>query len=435
MKKVFFIGIGGIGMSALARYYRSRGYIVSGSDAAEGEVVKGLREEGVLVFIGADANNIPKDVERVIYTIAIPPTQVEFVKAKELAVSGKSILQTYPEALGEMTNNKKVIAVCGTHGKTTTTAMTYYALQNAGVDVSMIVGSLIEVDGKKTNYVHGESEWIVIEACEYRRSFLNYNPNIVLVTNIDNDHMDYFKDADDTKSAFQEFVDKTSFEGGNILKENALIVHRAEVFLRVPENVSKIICEEFSAEDEIELQVPGIHNRKNAQLVVALGEFLKLDKQNILNGLKNFKGTWRRQEFKGEFLGASFYDDYAHHPTEIRATLQAFREKFPNRKIIAVFQPHLFSRTKLLFTDFINSFSDADEVVVLPIYASREKFDESINSEMVQKELEKIDKVSVVVSLENLVNYLKSQDLNDKVVVTLGAGDVYKIYKELEESK
>jgi UDP-N-acetylmuramate--alanine ligase len=424
MKKVYFIGIGGIGMSALARWYKAEGWEVSGSDNGYSDVIKGLEEEDVKVnILDKDnlENKIPEGISKIIYTIAIPENHPELAFGRGLEKNQVPVL-TYPQALGEMTMGKNVIAVCGTHGKTTTTAITYEALKSAGVKVSMIVGSLIDVDGKKTNFINGGQEgWVVIEACEYRRSFLNYNPKIVLVTNIDNDHLDYFKDVNDIKNAFQEFVNKTS---------DVVIVHKEESFLEVKENTIKIICEDIISDNEITLSVPGRHNRKNAQLVVALGEYLKLDREKVLQGLKNFKGTWRRQEYKGNFLGAEFYDDYAHHPSETRATLQAFREKFPEKKIIAIFQPHLYSRTKILFNDFVSAFTDADKVFLLPIYAAREKFDDTISSEMLATEIGK-SKPCVCVSGENVIETLKQENLENSVVITMGAGDIYGIYKNL----
>lgn len=447
MRKIHFIGIGGIGMSALARYYKSEGFEVSGSDNNKSEITDGLESDGIKVNTGTSAENIPKNVEKIIYTIAVTDENKELQKAKEI-LSHNSTLLTYPEALGEMTKSKNVIAVCGTHGKTTTTAMVYYALKNAGVNISMIVGSLIEVDGKKTNYIPpyrtgDNKDWIVIEACEFKRSFLNYKPNIILLTNIDNDHMDYFKDMGDVKSAFQEFVDKikspqSSLTGG-VKSTSALVLHKAEDFLKINnQEIQKIVCEKIISENDMVLSVPGKHNRKNAQLVVALGEVLKLDKNKILVGLKNFQGTWRRQEFKGEQGGVLFYDDYAHHPTEIKATLQAFREKFPSKRIMAIFQPHLFSRTKLLFTDFVNSFIDADEVIVLPIYASREKFDDTINSAMICESLNKINKKNISLKKEEVSGYINSisvEQKRDLVIITLGAGDIYEIYKTLNLKK
>jgi UDP-N-acetylmuramate--alanine ligase len=448
MQRVYFIGIGGIGMSALARYYKNQGFEVYGSDNTSSEVTLGLEEEGIKVFIGADVKNFPNNITKIIYTIAIPDTHPEFVYAKELEKASTVSVKTYPEALGELTKNIKTISVCGTHGKTTTTAMVYHALKNAGVNISMIVGSFIEVDGKKTNYLPpstrpqtgsvGGEEWMVVESCEYRRSFLNYNPEVILVTNVDNDHLDYFKSFEDVQQAFQEFVSKldSPYRVGGRNEERALIVHEDENYLKVNDiNVKKINCDAVVRTSEIELSVPGLHNKKNAQLVVALGDFLRLDRKKVLEGLKNFQGTWRRQEYKGNFFGADFYDDYAHHPTEIRATLQAFREKYSEKKILTVFQPHLFSRTKLLFNEFAQAFFQADEVVLLPIYASREKFDTTINSEMLVDDINKAGKKTTFVKKENLKDFLESKVTNENVVITLGAGDVYEIYKEFVKSK
>jgi UDP-N-acetylmuramate--alanine ligase len=279
---------------------------------------------------------------------------------------------------------------------------------------------------------------MVVESCEYRRSFLNYNPEVILVTNVDNDHLDYFKSFEDVQQAFQEFVSKldSPYRVGGRNEERALIVHENENYLKVNDiNVKKINCDAVVRTSEIELSVPGLHNKKNAQLVVALGDFLRLDRKKVLEGLKNFQGTWRRQEYKGNFFGADFYDDYAHHPTEIRATLQAFREKYSEKKILTVFQPHLFSRTKLLFNEFAQAFFQADEVVLLPIYASREKFDTTINSEMLVDDINKAGKKTTFVKKENLKDFLESKVTNENVVITLGAGDVYEIYKEFVKSK
>ena len=430
--KIHFIGIGGIGMSALARYYKSQGVIISGSDSSESELIDNLRSEGIIVNISESSDNVADDTDLLVYTIAIKSDNVELLKGLELANNNEKSCRvlTYPQALGEMSHEKRVIAVCGTHGKTTTTAMVYYALQNAGLDVSMILGSLIKdknSENKMTNYIHGNSDWIVIEACEYRRSFLNYNPEIILITNIDADHLDYYKDIDDIENAFREFIDRLSENGKVIIHKNEENILEK---LEKKKVVNKIICEDVINLEDVKLSVPGEHNRKNAQLVVALGDMLSLNREKVLEGLKNFAGTWRRQEYKGKHFDMECYDDYAHHPSEIKATLQAFREKCPDKKIIACFMPHLYSRTKILFDDFVNSFEDADEIILLPIYAAREQVDISISSDMLARELNNINKKAISLSnINTLKDYLKIHSDKDNVVVTMGAGDIYKLYE------
>ena len=433
--KIHFVGIGGIGMSALARYYNSIGVIVSGSSDSESELIQELQKENIKVCIGHDSGNVPNDIDLLVYTVAIPSDNPELLLGIELSNDGKCRVLTYAQALGEMTKDKKTIAICGTHGKTTTTAMTFDALSSAELNVSMIVGSLINHNGKMTNYVTSGDmnnlDYIIIEACEYRKSFLNYNPEIILLTNIDADHLDYYKDIDEIGQAFQEFVGKLSPSG-------ILITHAEEYDkLSVGENIKKINSDIFDR-DSISLSVPGEHNRKNAQLVVALGSALALSSDKISKGLQNFAGTWRRQEYKGKYFDMECYDDYAHHPSEVRATLQAFREKLDreenknkteHKKIVACFMPHLYSRTKLLFADFVNCFVDADEVIILPIYAARESYDPSISSEMLVRELQNINKKALYLAdLKSLKDYLNIHSNKNNVIITMGAGDIYKVY-------
>ena len=456
-KKVHCIGIGGIGLSALARYYMDRGAIVSGSDVADCDLINDLREDGMEIHIGNDADNVPDDVDLVIYSIAINyDTDKEYIKAKEMqgefgmaplplregqgvGVESKGLsLLSYPQALGELTKSKKTIAICGTHGKTTTTAMTYYALKEAGIDATMIVGSLIELDGKKTNYVYGDSEYLIIEACEYRRSFLNYNPTYILVTNIDTDHLDYYKDLNDIESAFVEFVNKLP-EGGRVIchEEDALSL-TSPSFGDGPLN-----ADAFINHHDIKLKVIGEHNQKNAQLVVALGEVLNLDKSKILNGLQNFLGTWRRMEYRGYAPnGAMVYDDYAHHPVEITATLNAIRghyvlspDPFPKErgenantyKLVLVFQPHLQSRTAAFYDEFIQALSLADIIYILPIYHARAEADLNMsNIKMVASIIEKAKrenkyKEAYTLDFSNAKNELAKYDKNH-IIITMGAG-------------
>lgn len=434
MKRVHFIGIGGIGVSALARHYLSEGWTVSGSDQSDSQLVQDLISEGITVFVGPHkAENIPNDLNKVIYTVAVKPDNLEFIRAQDLGVE----LMTYPQALGEMTRSKKTIAVCGTHGKTTTTAMTYEMLKECGIDASMIVGSLIEYEGKKTNYIKGKSEWIVIEACEYRQSFLNYFPDYTIITNIDADHLDFYKDLEDIKKSFGLFVD-------NLKTDGKVIVHESENYINeYTKNAKPLIIADEANVDKIVLSVPGQHNRQNANLVFALGKELGFSEEKVLQGLKNFKGTWRRQEYKGVLRTESgkeiiFYDDYAHHPHEIRATLAAFHEKYSNKKIALAFMPHLFSRTKLLFKEFVDELAKANAVLLMPIYKSREVFDESISSDMLAEKINtdraRSDLALSVKSFEELKNEVLNLD-SDYVVITMGAGNIDDLYKILELNK
>ena len=428
--KIHFIGIGGIGMSALARHYISLGHSVSGSDQSSSEIITDLIDGGANIKIGHSRDNITPDINMVVYTAAIDNLNSELVSARELVNMDASIkVLTYAEALGEMTKSKRTIAVCGTHGKTTTTAMAYEALKSAGVDASMILGSLIDYKGKKTNYIGGASDWIIIEACEYKRSFLNYNPEIIIVTNIDSDHLDYYKDLKEIQEAFQQFVNRLPDNG-------ELIVHKNEFDILNFKN--KILADDYSKND-LNLSVPGEHNRNNAQLIVALGNVMKLNGDNIREGLRNFKGTWRRQEYMGRHFNMECYDDYAHHPSEIKATLQAFKELVKNKggesgtgekKVLAAFMPHLYSRTKLLLNEFAESFSDADEVILLPIYAAREVQDTSISSEMLAEKIKGKGKaVKLVKDIDEFKDYMQSRNNEGFVLVTMGAGDIYKVYK------
>ncbi len=407
---IFCIGIGGIGLSALARYFVHVGYEVSGSDSTDSELLDTLRSEGIEIFIGHTGTHISTRFDFVVYSIAVSPTNIDYVTAERC----KLPMLSYPEALGWVTENKKTIAVCGTHGKTTTTAMAYYALKSAGISPTVIVGSLI--GGVGSNFIPGDEEYFLVEACEYKRSFLNLQPKYILLTNIDNDHLDYYKDREDIISAFRLFVEKVE-EGGMV------IMHDAEWDLI---RSGKKVRADYVPKDLIDLTIFGAHNRENAQLVIALGKELHLSEHLIREGLLQFPGTWRRLEHRGEDVHI-WYDDYGHHPTEIKATLQALREKFPEgkKKLTVVFQPHLYSRTKLLFDDFSESFDEADEVLLLPIYAAREEFDESISSEMLAAKIG--EKAKFFATKEETIAYINTLSAG-RVILTLGAGDVHTLH-------
>jgi UDP-N-acetylmuramate--alanine ligase len=417
-KNIFFIGIGGIGMSALACMLKSHGINVSGSDSSNSKVTDNLIKEGIEVFIGHEKKHIENDFNAVIYTLAISNDNPELQKAKELNIP----LFTYAEFLGKVSNDYKTIAVSGTHGKTTTTAMIAKVLEEGGLSPNVIVGSLL-VD-KGTNFVKGESDLFVVEACEYKRSFLNLSPWILVITNIEEDHLDYYKDLADIQNAFKVLAMK-------VPKEGFIITDTEDQNIKpVLEGVAASIIDYKKYIPNYDLNVSGEHNLKNSACALALAKILNVSEEQSKTSLVNFKGTWRRFEFKGEMKnGAIVYDDYAHHPTEILATLNGLKSKFSNKKIVAFFQPHLYSRTKSLLNDFGKSFKDADMVYVLPIYAAREEFDDSIsNSILKDKILENGTNSNILNNLEEINSKMEELGDSDTVFITLGAGDIYTVF-------
>lgn len=409
--KVYCIGIGGIGLSALARYYAHEGAVVSGSDTADSKLIETLRAEGMDIAIGHDPSRITQDIDLVIYTIAISPDDEELARAKELGRECK----TYAEALGAITAKKTTIAICGTHGKTTTTAMMYYALKACGVNPTVIIGSLLTEGG--TNFIAGDGEYMVVEACEYKRSFLSLHPTHVVVTNIDDDHLDYYKDSKDILDAFQSFAQS--------VPENGYVVTHSDVSLAT--KGAQIHADNVAV--DITLAVPGEHNKRNAQLVIALLEKLGFLALEIRKGLASFPGTWRRMEYKGVTEnGVVVYDDYGHHPREIVATLQALREKYPagEYRLHLFFQPHLHSRTKHFFSEFVDALSGADYIYVLPIYRARSEEDFGVSAEVVAQALrDKGSKATSVESIEDLPAIVGSLSGVGLVAINMGAGDAF----------
>ncbi len=410
--KVYCIGIGGIGLSALARYYKHKGYQVSGSDVADSELIATLKHQGIDVIIGADANNITNDIDLVVYTIAISVDNVEYMRAEELGIKKMS----YPEALGEVTKEKNTIAVCGTHGKTTTTAMTYYALKACGINPSVIIGSLLSEGG--TNFIAGDSDYLIVEACEYKRSFLKLHPSHIIVTNIDADHLDYYKDLEDVHSAFQSFAEK--------LNDKGLLVTHSNVSL---ETGARKIDADCIDKKNIQLNVLGEHNQANAQLVLALVDALGLDEKVAREGLKNFYGTWRRLEYKGKTeAGVIVYDDYGHHPVEIKATLDALRTKYPSGeyKLHVFFQPHLHSRTKAFYDEFGEVLKEVDYVTLMPIYKARLESDLSVSSEDVRDLIiQKGGQAESLSSIKDMPARILSITDPKTIVINIGAGDAF----------
>ena len=414
IKKVHFVGIGGIGVSAIARMMIGEGKSVSGSDSSKSLITKELEKLGAKVFIGHNAENISSDIDLLVYTPAVTEENPELKKAKELNIPSFS----YPEMLGLISKDKYTIAVSGAHGKTTTTAMIGKILIDAKFDPTVIVGSLLKEQG--SNFVAGKGKYFVVEACEYKKSFLKLNPRIIVITNIDNDHLDYYKNLNNIKKAFEEFASKLSEENYLVCDPNDKNLEDA-----VKKTKGKIIDYTKIAAN-FDLKIPGEHNIKNAQAAMVVAKILDIDEKEAIKSLNDF-------ECKGETKnGVLVYDDYGHHPTEIKATLKGARDFFGNKKIWCVFQPHLYSRTKLLLEDFGKSFGGADEIILADIYAAREEKDENINSKMLAEEIMKNGvKAMYEESFDDIAKLLAEKAKKGDVVMTMGAGDIYKVGENL----
>ncbi len=464
-KHLHVIGIGGIWVSALARYYYHLGYSVSGSDGADSPFLDTLRAEGFQIVIWHKADNLRENTNLVIYSEAIitkpdlpPEEQIyvnpELARARDLHIRHLS----YPEALGEVFNAKQGIAITGSHGKSTTTAMTGILLSQNTIEdwklkaegwvgASTLVGTQVPQFGN-SNFHFEDSENFVIEACEYKRSFLQYHPYITVITNIDLDHVDYYKNLDDYISAFQSIVDQTSgfviisaqdenSKKLNIPEEKKIIVWNGKIiyFPRVEE----ICCsakkcynvEKDMSIPEMMLQVPGNHLLHDAYLAYAVGRLLGMQDESIVPKLESYKGSWRRSEIVGMTEnGNILMSDYGHHPNEIRPTLHAIREKYHNKKLFVIFQPHQYSRTRELLSEFAISFGDVDMLVVPNIYFSRDK-KEDVEWMTTEKLIAEISKHQPNIEnghgLENTLEIIQKYDKENpdsSVILLLGAGDL-----------
>ena len=403
IKKIFFIGIGGIGISALAKMAVSRGIEVSGVNDDKGKTIDSLKELGVEITFLQDFKDLPKEkfkADMYVYSDAWLYRGPEILE--QAKKTGKPVLN-YFGALGEFSKEYKVIAVAGTHGKTTTTAMIANVLVDAGLDPTVIVGSFVkEFD---SNFRKGNSEYMVVEADEYNRHFLSLHPFVSVVTNIEADHLDYYKDLADVQNAFDKFISQSANK----------IVDYSSYLEKVPK-----------------LSVPGEHNRLDAAAALAVADFIGIDQEVAQKSLAKFSGTWRRLEKRGMTKeGVIIYDDYSHHPTEVIAALQALREIYPRgeKTITVLFQPHLYSRTKALFNDFAKSFSKADEVLLLPIYFAREDPDPSVSSDKLAEAIKLAgDKAQAFSSFELAEKFVKNLNLGkNDVFITMGAGEAYKV--------
>lgn len=420
-KQIHFIGIGGIGVSALARMAMHHGKEVSGSDRALSPITRELAGMGVRVHEGHDPAHISASADLVVYSPAITDDNPELQRARALRIP----TLTYPQALGEVSKGAFTIAVSGTHGKTTTTAMIADVLRGH-VNPTVVVGSLLS--GGRSNFVPGDAGCFLVEACEYKRSFLNLHPNILVITNIDADHLDYYKDLDEIISVFNELAQKVQEDGVVVCDLDDARVRRA-----LKGVTATVVNYRAFFDPSRKLSVLGDHNLLNAAVAHAVADHFGIHEAHVDDVLSAFKGTWRRSEYKGKTaLGADVYDDYGHHPTEITTTLAGFRKRFPEKKLTVVFQPHLYSRTRLLFNDFAESFDRAHRVLLAPIYAARETDDGSVSHHELARAL-RAHGVSAEShnDTESIVRRLGDVSGEDTIILTLGAGDIYEVGERL----
>lgn len=445
-KKIHFVGIGGIGMSGIAEFLHNQSFIITGSDLHKSETTLHLESKGITVTIGHDPDLI-KDVDVVVKSSAVKDNNPEIATAlaKNIPVVRRA------EMLAEVMRMSYGIAIAGTHGKTTTTSMVGMILKEAAIDPTVIVGGKVKNFG--SNNVMGSGKYIVVEADEFDRSFLSLTPIIAGITNIEEDHLDCYKNLDDIRYAFIEYANRVPFFGCIIacIDDKGVQSIMPSLHKRITTygfskqadlQADKIKMRNFSSEFDviyqkdflgrIKINLPGSHNIQNALQAIAISLELDIDFDIIRSALEMFTGVYRRFEFKGVVKDILIYDDYAHHPTEIIATLKGIKES-SERNIIAVFQPHLYSRTRDFYEDFGRSFFYSDELIVTPIYPAREKPIPGITGEIVARAAIKAGHKNVIYLSDNdqlvahLLTILKDNDL----VITLGAGNIYRYGEEL----
>ncbi|MDH4330476.1 MAG: UDP-N-acetylmuramate--L-alanine ligase [Candidatus Moranbacteria bacterium] len=450
-KKIYIIGIEGAGTSALASMYKKMGCEVSGSDQGDHFHKDVLKEKKIKVFNKYDKKNIQEDVELVVHSTSVTEDNEELVFARKK----KFKVLSYPEALAELFNSKMGIAVCGTHGKTTTTAILASELKDLNMSPNAIVGSKV-VDWKENSLV-GDGDYFVIEADEYQNKLQYYNPYAVILTSVDYDHPDFFKNFEEYKKVFEEFVSKIPNHGilvyyndsrdvidvskgarcrkvsYGFLSDSDYKIENIETKKSVMNpNLSIQKFEIFFKEETLgvfETELPGKHNILNATATVAMCHEMGLDLDKVKGSLASFSGTARRFEYIGEKNGAILIDDYAHHPEEVKTTLEAVRNMFENKKIITIFHPHSFSRTEALLSEFAQSFGNADDLIVLDIYGSAREESGNVSSADLVSLVNKFcpGKSVNIHTIKEVIADLKDKLNKDTVIISMGAGDVWKV--------
>ncbi|MCR4650986.1 MAG: UDP-N-acetylmuramate--L-alanine ligase [Lachnospiraceae bacterium] len=444
---VYFCGIGGISMSGLAEILLSRGFRISGSDMKRSEITDNLESSGMKVYIGQRGSNITDDIDLFIYTAAIHEDNPEWVAMKEKNIPSLS----RAELLGEIMKNFPVpVAIAGTHGKTTTTSMISQVLLDSDADPTLSIGGILRSIGG--NIRIGHSDLFVTEACEYTNSFLSFFPKVALILNIEEDHMDFFKDIDDIRSSFRRFAELLPKDGTLIINgeidnvgeitsdlECKVITYGSDSsFDYYPSDITydelghpTYILHSPSGTAAVTLSVPGAHNVSNSLAAFACADVCGIDREKTSQGLKAFTGTDRRFEYKGKLHGVTILDDYAHHPTEIKATLSAARN-LDYKRLVVIFQPHTYTRTRAFLNEFAEALSAADLVVLADIYAAREKNTIGISSDDLRKKIEELGtECEYFPTFDEIENFILENCSTGDLLITMGAGDVVNIGESL----
>jgi UDP-N-acetylmuramate--alanine ligase len=445
IKKVYFIGIGGIGMSAIARYFHSKGIEVSGYDRTQTELTKELENEGISIHYNEDVNAIPKDVNLVVYTPAVPKEHAELVYFQE---HGYKVVKR-SDVLQAISADSFNICIAGTHGKTTITTMIAHILHHSGYGCNAFLGGISVNYG--TNFWSSTNNVCVIEADEYDRSFLKLSPNIAIITAMDADHLDIYGDEKAMQDAFVAFGNKVREDGLLVSKFGLKRIKEVDVEHKITYSLQNDSADVFAqnikieeggyvydvngklALSNVELRIGGMHNVENSLVAMTVANELGIDAEKIKAAVADFKGVKRRFEYiippvkkqEGGYVEPVLIDDYAHHPEELRALLTSVRSLFPQRIVTVIFQPHLFTRTRDLAEGFAEVLSIADRVILLPIYPARELPIEGVTSEMILKKVDNDDKM--MLTKDELLNWMKGHELNKEfgeVIVMAGAGDI-----------
>lgn len=437
-------------MTALAQLYQADGITVSGSDVSEKFMTdEVLQQAGITVYEDFRVEDIPEDIDEVVVSKAFydPSKEVTNDHVREI-LRRKTLMRTYSQALGEFSKRFTSIGVAGSHGKTTTTALLGQTLLSLGKNPHVVVGSFVPQFGGNAHVGGLETTFLVAENDEYQRHFLDFHPRAVIVLNIDFDHPDYYKDLDDYLSAFREYLEKLPMGGFAVVNGDDENVRKV---IDMYEGDAKIITfgegedNDYRLRDRkiecvegvypLDLSIIGNHSRMNATAVFAFLHYLDMDISQVLRGMKSFTGTKRRQELKGTLpSGALIYDDYAHHPKEITATLAAFRETYPDYRIRVIFQPHTYSRTASLKAEFAQALTAADEVLLLPIYGSRRETQGGAKSDEIVELMnaQGYHEVSLFSSQDEILQKLQTKEFGEEdVIITMGAGDVWMLSENM----